>query len=303
MTVSPLHVGARHDLALCAGGGAGEQGGIRTSHLVTDSSCDLPKELLERCGVTVVPLSVDIGGAEFREGVDITPHEFYEKMAKSATLPKTSQPSPAAFAEVFDAHADDGPVICLTMSSKLSGTYQSACLGSDLSRADVSVFDSLTGSLGLGLQVLRAREMLDAGCGTTEVTAGLATYRSEMNTLVLLNTLENIVKGGRLSKFQGTLSKVLDVRVLLHDVEGAVVPLEKVHGRRKLIDRAVQTVLGMRPDLSDRKVGITHFNNLADAEALKQTLAELCHPRGFIINEMGPTMATYAGEEGMIVSF
>jgi DegV family protein with EDD domain len=123
---------------------------------VTDSSCDLPKELLERFDITVVPLSVDIDGAIFHEDVDITPREFYEKMAHSTALPKTSQPSPAAFEETFETLGADGPVVCITISSGLSGTYESACLGRDLSGADVTVFDSLTGSLGLGLQVLRA---------------------------------------------------------------------------------------------------------------------------------------------------
>jgi len=282
---------------------AKEKEEIRTLQVVTDSSCDLPKELLERYGVQTVPLSVDIDGELFHEGLNITPHEFYEKMAQSTQLPKTSQPSPDVFAETFRALSSDGPIICITISSKLSGTYQSASLGGQLSGVDVTVFDSLTGSVGQGLQVLRACELAEAGCTADEVVAELSTYRSAMTTLVLLNTLENIVKGGRLSRFQGNLSKILDIRVLLRDADGAVVVLEKVHGRRKLLDRALQTIRGLRPDLSDRSVGITHFNNPDDAEALRRSLSEQCHPRGFIVNDMGPTMATYAGEGGMIVCF
>jgi DegV family protein with EDD domain len=279
------------------------KGAIQTFQVVTDSSCDLPKELLERHGITTVPLSVDIDGDVYREGLDMTPCEFYEKMARSSGLPKTSQPSPAVFAETFRALSSAGPVLCVTLSSGLSGTYQSACLGRDLSGADVTVFDSLTGSLGLGLQVLKACELAENGCTTGEAVTSLSTYRSEMATLILLNTLENIVKGGRLSRFQGSLSKILDIRVLLRDAAGEVVLLEKVHGRKKLLDRAMQTVWGLRPDLSDRDVGITHFNNPGDAETVKRALSELCHPRGFIVNDMGSTMATYAGEGGMIVSF
>ena len=271
--------------------------------MVTDSSCDLPKELLEEYGVEVISLSVAIDGREFHEGVDISPHEFYGKMARSAQLPKTSQPSPAAFVEAFEAASADGPVLCLTMSSKLSGTYEAACLAAELSEADVSTFDSLTGSLGLGLQVLKACELAKAGCDASQAIAALSAYRGEMTTLVLLNTVENIVKGGRLSRFQGSVSKILDIRVLLRDADGAVVPMEKVHGRRRLMEHAVETVRKIRPDLSDRDVGITHFNNPEDAEALRMALDEQCHPRGFIINDMGSTMATYAGEGGMIVAF
>lgn len=272
-------------------------------HVVTDSSCDLPDELIQRRGITVVPLSVNIDGEDFHEGVDITPREFYDKMARSTDLPKTAAPSPGAFAEAFNSLSSDARVICITISSKLSGTYESACLGRDLSQRDVTVFDSLTSSPGQGLQVLRACELAAEGHAVGDVVAELTTYRSEMTTLVLLNTLDNIVKGGRLTRFQGNLSKALDIRVLLRDADGEVVLLEKVHGHKKLLHRAVATIRGLRPDLSDRNVRISHFDNAADAEALRQALTAECHPRGFAVNEMGSTMATYAGEGGLIISF
>lgn len=257
--------------------------------------------MLVACGAVVVPLSADIDGEVFREDVDITPREFYEKMAHSAQLPKTSQPSPAAFEEAFDGGG--APVVCLTISSGLSGTYEAARLAAGLSGADVTVFDSLTASLGLGLQVLLACELAAAGRTVDEAIEQLTVFRDSMKTLILLNTLENIVKGGRLSRFQGSLSRILDIRVLLHDVKGEVAVLEKVHGRHKLLEKTLETVRGLRPDLSDRDVGITHFNNRADAEALGLALTERFHARRVIINEMGPTMATYAGEGGMILSF
>ena len=279
------------------------EGAIRTLHVVTDSSCDLPKELLEAHGITVVPLEVDVDGQIFREGVDLTPQVYWAKLAQAAELPKTSQPSPAAWADTFDALTVTGPVLCITVSSKLSGTYQSACLARDLTHADVTLFDSLTASLGLGLQVLRACELAEAGRTAAEVVAELTPYRDEMLTLVLLNTLENIVRGGRLNSFQGSLSKILDIRALLSSKDGEVVLLERVHGHRRLLERAVERACDRWPDMSGRDVGITHFDNLADAEALKKALTERCHPRDFIINPMGSSMATYAGAGGMIVSF
>jgi DegV family protein with EDD domain len=224
-------------------------------------------------------------------------------MAASPELPKTSQPSPAAFQEVFDALGTDGPIICVTVSSKLSGTHQSACIAAQLSGADVTVFDTLNASLGHGLQVLKACELLDAGCSVAEIVEALTVYRDGTNTLVLLNTLENIVRGGRLSRFQGSVSKVLDIRALLHNEEGSVVMLEKVHGHQRLLERALARMQGMRPDLSGRLVGITHFNNIEDVEALRAAVTQCRHPRGFVINEMGTSMATYAGEGGIILSF
>jgi DegV family protein with EDD domain len=271
--------------------------------VVTDSSCDLPEELIKSHNIRVVPLVVNIDDNIFREGVDITPEAFYVKMAQSTKLPKTSQPPPSDFSEAFREQSHLGPVICITISSKLSGTYQSACLGRELSGADVTVFDSLAGSLGHGLQVLKACEMAKAGCTACEVMTELDKYRKQMHILILLDTLENIVKGGRLSRLQGNLARILGIKALLHNLDGGVVLLEKIRGKKKFMDRVLQIIYGLCPDMTGRDVGITHFNNPVDTEIIKQALREKCHPRNFLVNCMGPTMATYAGDGGIIISF
>ena len=270
--------------------------------VVTDSSCDLPEELVKQFNIRIVPLTINIDDHAYLERVEITPEEFYDKMAHSCKLPKTSQPPPVAFAQAFRELSHLGQVICLTISSKLSGTYQSACLGRELSGVDVTVFDTLAGSLGHGLQVLKACKLAKAGCIASEVLSELDRYRKEMKIFILLNTLENIVKGGRLSKFQGNLAKILNIKLLLHNVDGEVVLLEKVRGKKRFMDRVFQSIQEFCPDMTGREVGITHFRNPDDAELIRQGLNEKCRPQGYLINKMGPTMATYAGEGGIIVS-
>src|SRR3954462_832668 len=103
--------------------------------IITDSSADLPKELIEQYDITVVPLTVTIGEETFLEKVDLTPKEFFTRMFSADALPKTSQPSPASFAEAFTRFDDDTDLLCLTISSGLSGTYQSACIGKELAQA------------------------------------------------------------------------------------------------------------------------------------------------------------------------
>ncbi len=271
--------------------------------VVTDSSCDLPEELIKKHNIRVIPLTISIDDHSYLERVEITPEVFYEKMANSSNLPKTSQPAPAAFATAFRELSDAGQVICLTISSKLSGTYQSACLGRDLAGVDASVFDTLAGSLGHGLQVLRACKLGQAGCTAKEVVAELTEYRQRMKILILLNTLENIVKGGRLSKFQGALASILNIKLLLHNVEGAVELLEKVRGSKKFLRRVMETIHDFCPDMSVRDVGITDFLNPVGSEQIQQALREQNPPRSIITNSMGATMATYAGHGGMIISF
>lgn len=271
--------------------------------LVTDSSADLTQELLNAYNISVIPLTIAIDGQEYLEGVDLTPQEFYKKMFNSKQLPKTSQPSPATFAKGFKVLADKGSILCLTISSGLSGTYQSACLGGEMSGADVKVFDTLAGSLGHGLQLIEAGKLIKQGFSLNKILEYLEGFRKHANILILLNTLENIVKGGRLSKFQGQLAKVLDIKVLLEGVEGKVEIVEKIRGAKRFLNRALDIIGERKKDFSETVFGITHVDNLKAAEFLKAELMERYHPKDVIINYMGATMGTYAGKGGMIVSF
>ena len=272
--------------------------------IISDSSADLPKELIEKYDITLVPLTVTIEGTDYLEKVDLTPQEFFTKMFSTEVLPKTSQPSPASFAEAFSQFGPDTEILCFTISSGLSGTYQSACIGKELSNAKVTVFDTLAGSLGHGLQIIRAAELAKQGHTVEEIVANLTEYRENMNILVLLNTLENIVKGGRLSKFQGSLAKILNIKVLLERVEGGKVEIfEKIRGKKKFQKRVLDVIQERGTDFSASIFGITHTGNEEDAEAMKQEIIERFHPKEVIVNYMGATMGTYAGKDGMIISF
>lgn len=145
--------------------------------------------------------------------------------------------------------------------------------------------------------------MAEAGCTAEEVVAELAEYRSHMKILILLNTLENIVKGGRLSKFQGALANILNIKLLLHNVVGKVELLERVRGSKKFLRRVMETMYEFCPDMSERDVGITDFLNPVGSTRIQAALLEQSPPRRIITNSMGATMATYAGQGGMIISF
>jgi DegV family protein with EDD domain len=273
-------------------------------HLVTDSSADIPADLLKQYGIYTVPLTIRVNGKEFEEGVNITPQEFYREMYSASQLPQTSQPTPERFKQLFQDLAGKGTVLCLTLSSKLSGSYVSALMGAELSgNPDVIIFDTLGASIGHGMQVLRAAELAKAGCSSEEILASLTRMRDEMKFLLLFDTLENIVKGGRLSYFQGSLGKLLNIKIILHNVEGAVELLEKVRGRSKSMQRVIDMVGEYCPDLNGRTVGISHVDNYQDAVFMAEAIEKRYHPSNIIINEMGPTIATYVGKDGLIIAF
>ncbi|MGE5629971.1 MAG: DegV family protein [Caulobacteraceae bacterium] len=271
--------------------------------LITDSSADLPKELLEKYNISVVPLTIQLEGKEYLEGVDITPEEFFQKMFSSKELPKTSQPSPANFSNMFAALSHKGQMLCLTISSGLSGTFQSACIGKEVSGADVTVFDTLSGSLGHGIQLIKAAMLSAQGFSVESIVEVLKDCREKMNILILLDTLENIVKGGRLSKFQGSIAKILDIKVLLEGIEGKVELKEKIRGKRKFLERVLGVIGERKKDFRDTVFGITHADNLEDAEYMKAEIIKRYNPKDVIVNYMGATMGTYAGKGGMIISF
>ncbi|WML44311.1 DegV family protein [Neobacillus sp. PS3-40] len=272
--------------------------------IITDSSSDLPKEIIEKFEITVVPLTININNHDYLEGIDLTQKEYFAKMFSSDELPKTSQPAPALFAEAFSTFSPDDELLCLTISSGLSGTYQSASIGKELSHSNVTVFDTLAGSLGHGLQIIRAAELAQNSYTIEQIIANLLEYREKMTILVLLDTLENIVKGGRLSKFQGSLAKILNIKVILERVSGGKVEiLEKVRGKKRFQKRALEIISERGTDFSDITFGITHTGNEEEAEAIKLELIQQFHPKEIIINYMGATMGTYAGRGGMIISF
>ena len=278
--------------------------GMLMIHLVTDSCADIPGYLLQKYNITVVPLSIRVNGKEYVEGVDITPTEFYREMEIASELPKTSQPTPDQYAKTFQKLAETGDVLCLTVSSKLSGSYNSANLGGGIAgKSNIAVFDTLSCSLGQGLQVLKAAELIRSGHSLPTILDELAKIRSETNFVALLYTLENLVKGGRLNYFQGSLGKLLNIKIILHINQGSLEVLDKVRSRNKSIERFLEFIGAKCDDFSTRTVGITHLDNPTDAEFIAATIKERHRPREVIISEMGVTIATYSGKGAIIVVF
>lgn len=272
--------------------------------IVTDSSCDLPEDIIREYGITVVPMNVEIDGQHFMEDVDISPEEFWKKMDNSSKLPKTAQPSPGKFAEVFKKIQNEGDEpLCITISSKLSGTYQSALIGGGLSGDKATVFDSLAGSLSHGIQVLKAARLAKEGKNIKDILEILKKHRAGVEIIIPLDTLENIVKGGRLSKFQGSLAKILNIKVILKGINGEVKLFMKVRGSKKFKQSILEIIKTAGNSTRDLIFGITHVDNLKDANFFKEEIIKLFGSVEVIINSMGPTMATYAGKGGMIITF
>jgi len=276
--------------------------------IITDSASDLPKEYIKKYNIEIVPLTVELEGKIYKDGVDITTEKFNQLMIKSNQLPKTAHPSPETFKKVFLKYINDGyDILCLTISSKLSGTYQSAMIAKNNIKTSekIFVFDSLAASSGEALQVIKASKLIQKGEKIKEVLRKLTEYRNRINILILLDTLENIVKGGRLTKIQGVIAKILNFKIILHNNEGAVEMLEKIRGKKRFFKKVLEIIdeRMKKLNLSNLNVGITHVDNIEEAMMFKKIIEEKYNPKDIFVNHMGATIATYAGKGGIIISF
>lgn len=272
--------------------------------IVTDSGSDMTRELAEANGVTVVPLHVLIGGQTYRDGVDLTAEQFYQKMREHRELPKTSQPTPHELMAAYQEAGQYGPVIGIHLSSALSGTCHSAMMASRQLGDTVTVFDSLTGSGATMLMALEAAKLALAGAGLLEILQKLEQMRTQTRTFVALNTLENAVRGGRVKPLAGMAASLLGIKPIVHVTpEGKVESVDKVRGRAKALDRLLELAAECRQDWADRLAVVAHGNCLAEAEAFAQRVAERFHPRDVLIVPIGATIGTYAAEGAILLGF
>jgi DegV family protein with EDD domain len=270
---------------------------------VTDSSCDLPKELINKYNIQVVPLSIHFNDDIFIDQVEIDNDTFYAKLAQGGDLPKTSRPNPMAFVEAFQKAGQKGPVLCITLSSGLSGTYESAVIAKGMADCRVEVIDSFNASIGIGLQVIKACQLAQQGLSIDEIVEKIIKYRSEMNTFFTVDTLENIVKGGRLSSWEGAIGQVLNIKPILYNLpEGVIGTLEKVRGRKRSLRRLVQLARETGKDFSQLTIGITHAKAGDDLDQVVQEIRETLNPKELIISELGPVIGSHTGFGAILIA-
>lgn len=272
--------------------------------IITDSSCDLPRELIEKLKLLIVPLQIEIDGSQYVDGVDLTHEEFFRMMKASPTLPKTSQPSPQSYLEAFrEGLKRHEEILCIHLSSRLSGTYEGALMVKEEMDADIEVFDSLTGSIGVGLQVLKAYELASEGLSRTNILTKLQEYREQMRVVVYLETLENSVKGGRVSKPKEFMANLLNLKPVVHVEDGYVKILKTLRGKKKAIRLLLEEMEKKQVDYKDRIVAITHCDCLQEALELKEEIMKRFNPGEILLTTMGPVIGTHAGIGGLLVCF
>ena len=240
--------------------------------IITDSTVDLSAKAHAR--IHAVPLSVRFGETEYQDGVTITPEHFYEMLVSSQELPTTSQPTPAAFEDAFREAVEAGDeVVCITIASKLSGTYQSATIASEEFPGKVFVVDSRTAAIGAGVLAEYALELADQGMTGEEILQELIRKRKQIRLYFMVDTLEYLKKGGRLSSTVALVGGLLNIKPILHlDETGEIKMLSTARGLKKAF--ATLTELSEKEGGPDRNKPILLGHTGSSAENLEKYLQE-----------------------------
>ncbi len=265
--------------------------------IVTDSTADIPLPVAESLGITVVPLTVSFGNESYLDGVELDNETFFQKLQASKTLPKTSQPPPGAFQEAFMRLIDEGAdgIVAILLSSKLSGTYQSAVtardtLTEDYQRVPIELIDSYSVSMGIGYTAMQAGQEARQGASLETIKEHAVDRLERTRILFALDTLEYLSKGGRIGGASALVGNILSIKPILSFKEGTVVPIERPRTRAKAYARISQLVAEAGP--------LEHTNVVASDETVAQQLADVLAPvySGEIQHyKVGAVIATYSG--------
>ncbi|KAA0231515.1 MAG: DegV family protein [Dehalococcoidia bacterium] len=271
--------------------------------IVTDSTCDLPREIVEEYGITVVPLTVFFGEEALLDGVEIGADAFYERLGTSHDLPRTSQPSAERFRQVYEGLAGEtSEIVSIHLSSKLSGTLNSASVARDQvahGGLHIELIDSYTVSLGLGLVVLEAAAAARTGASLENVVAAARRAMDRVMVYVAVDTLDYLRRGGRIGRASSFLGSVLSIKPIVGIEDGEVVPIERVRTRRRAEERIFELAT------ADGRAKALFATCTGDRDATQELAARLraVLPHTDVRPAMlGPTVGVYLGANALGVA-
>lgn len=264
--------------------------------IVTDSTIDMRKDLIEEYDITVVPLSITIDDKHFTDGVDITPDVFIKMMNQSNELPKSSQPPAGEFLRVYEELSKDGSsIISIHMTKGLSGTVQSAQSAAQMSEADVTVLDSMFISKALGFQVLEAARMAKEGSSKEQILHRIAEIRDQTRLYLSVDTLENLVKGGRIGRGKALIGSLLNIKPIAKLQDGLYTPVGKVRSQSQAVKYLAKQFAEDVKGKTVKAVGIAHADAHDFAQRLKQAVLEISPNCMVDISFTTPVVSTHTG--------
>jgi DegV family protein with EDD domain len=262
--------------------------------VVTDSACDIPDEIARRLNIDIVSLTIRFGDEEFIDRVDLSPEAFWAKCKASKTLPETAAPSPGAFQAAYErAQADncDG-VIVLTLSALLSATNQSAVLGAEgLPALPVRVVDTKAVSMAQGLLAIDVAELAATGADLGQLVAHAESLVTKVGVVAMLDTLDHLIKGGRIGGARAMLGQVLSIKPILELKDGVVAEA----GRQRTRSKALVAIAGVAKSHAPFKRFALVHGASSEVANLETLVADVATENAIIVTDMGPVVGAHGG--------
>ncbi len=265
--------------------------------IITDSTCDLDIEVQKALDLEVVPLSVTFGDNTYKDGTELSVDEFYKMQAEAKELPTTSQVNPDEFVEVFEKYLGKGDtIIGIFLSSKLSGTYQSATIAKGIvdTNDNIYLIDSMTVTMGLGLLVREAAALKAAGKTAEEIHAEITSLVPRLEFIAIVATLKYLKMGGRVSAATAMVGGVLGISPVITVADGVVQSAGKVKGKKAKGDFLKQYVTDKAVD-ANYPIAFGHSRSLEETKELAEIVLATANCRDSFIDELGATIGTHAG--------
>ncbi len=272
--------------------------------IVTDSSATMKPSLRDEYDIHIIPLSVMIDGTVYTDDENLTGENFMEMMAKAKKLPKTSQPPIGEFVNLYDELGKDGSeILSIHMSEKLSGTVGAARQASNITQSKVTVIDTETTDQSLAFAVMRAAQLAQEGKTSEEVLPEIQQMLKNTKLYIGVSTLENLVKGGRISRAKGLLSSILSIRVIMEFKNGDLFPIVKGRGSKTFNKWFERLKNELKENSTVKKIGISYAGGKEQCEKYKNELQELFPQLDIYLLHTTPIIATHTGKDAFAIMY
>ena len=272
--------------------------------LISDSTSYLPENLINNYGIIIIPLYIHLEGKSYKEGRDISHAEFYHIFESSKMFPTTSQPSAGEFLEVFQSLAPEDEALVILISAELSGTVQSALMARNMlengRQENIHIIDSRSSSMGMGFQLLKAGEMFTRGRTMTEVIEEVERIKIQQEIYFIVDDLEYLVRGGRLSRSSGLIGNLLQLKPVLTLKDGKIELFDKVRTSSRAIKLMMEQVEKNKSWLT--QLAVIHIQAEEQALKLQENLQEQ-YDITTVVSEAGPVIGSHTGPGTLGIAF
>ncbi|MHA6253020.1 DegV family protein [Oceanobacillus sp. CAU 1775] len=277
--------------------------------IMADGGADIPQELVKAYDIKVVSLYLHFTDGQYKTGVTIDLPRFHDKVKELNEVPKSSAPSPNDFYEAYKSVPADKPLLMLAISKELSSTYENAVIAMNMlldeePERKIAVINTKSASCAVALLAHEIKNKLDSGMNFEELVKHVEECVEKTMTLFVLSTLDNLVRGGRVSKVTGRIAKTLNIKLLMRaSAEGAIEVSEKVRGEKKSLARFINQIGEYTKNFENKSMFMTHYNDESRAKKILQDIKTKYSFKETFLSDVGPIIATHGGEGTIVIAF